>query len=295
MNRKPIESILAGVDAGAVAPAQLERLRHLRAGNPQARLHLVHVVDSRQVDALSVAPAERRAFIERLVAAAAPALQTIAADLQGDGGAEVGSDVLAGVPADRILEAAAGVAAELVVVSAGRSAWRRPLLGSTARALAHAATLPLLLVADRAAQPYRSVLSGYLADDGARAALRLAQRLAPDARIAVLHVVDTRALTLPGLVAGDGAWREQLRSQARSEAAARLAGPLAQDAADRPVQLTIELGHPAGVLMDAVHASAPDLLALGRGHEGPVARLMLGSVSDTLAQMTTGDLLLVPA
>lgn len=295
MSPKPIGSILAGIDAGAVAPALLERLRHLRAGHPHARIHLLHVVDSRQVDALSVAPAERRAFIERMVAAAVPALRAIASDLQGEGGAEVGSDVLDGVPADRILEAAAGVSAELVVVSAGRSAWRRPLLGSTARALAHGATLPLLLVADRPAGPYRSVLSGYLPDAGARAALRLAQRLAPDARIAVLHVVDTRALSLPGLAAGDGAWREQLRSQARAAAAAGLAAALAQDAADRPVQLTIELGHPAGALMEAVHRDSPDLLAMGRGHEGPLARLMLGSVSDTLAQLTTGDLLLVPA
>lgn len=149
----------------------------------------------------------------------------------------------------------------------------------------------------------KSILFGVDGSPGSDAArdtaIDLARRL--DARVEVIHVVDSRMLEMPFMAPQPGCitWnpgtvnglQEALRSRGEEllrETAAVL------ESADIPAVTSLEFGHPARVFMDV--QSRTELVIMGRqGENSRTAPEMTGSTMDRFIRHATRPCLVTPA
>jgi nucleotide-binding universal stress UspA family protein len=112
-------------------------------------------------------------------------------------GVPVCTQVLVGRPADRIVSAANGSGADLIVVGThGASGFERLILGSVAERVLHKAMCPVLTVPPRARQtsklPFKRILCPVDFSESSHAAVEVAVSLASegDADVTFLHVLE---------------------------------------------------------------------------------------------------------
>jgi nucleotide-binding universal stress UspA family protein len=136
----------------------------------------------------------------------------------------------------------------------------------------------------------RKILVGGDASEGTRAALRWAAELAADlrARVVVVHAFEPLA-HLEEL--GPGADLVAARERAEAE----LRGSVCEDLRARGVEHEARLreGLPARVLIDVADEVDADLIVVGARRRGPWKKLLLGSTSSALPQLTSRPVVVV--
>jgi nucleotide-binding universal stress UspA family protein len=139
------KTILVATDVGPAASLALEYARTL-ANRFHATIHLVHIVKEPFPIGVEGDVPEVTSFRESLLQSAHNQMRTLLAATPGATG-----EVLAGQPAARIIESAAGHNADLVVMGThGRRGVKGLLLGSVAAQVVRAAPCPVLTIRDSA-------------------------------------------------------------------------------------------------------------------------------------------------
>jgi universal stress protein E len=228
--------------------------------------------------------AEERNAIALLFAAARDELER--------GGARVTELPLEGVPHEAILEALRSGRVEVLVCGThGRSGLRRVFLGSVAEKVARASAVPVLVARGPAERDLERVLVAIELDErGARVAAAACALAAPGATVDVVHFISIASLvSVPG--------RAYVTTELpRLEAdARRRGGALVDELRGRGVEarFTVEIGDPREGVLRRVEERAHDLVAVGSHGRGGLARLTLGSVSESILRHAPCSVLVV--
>lgn len=286
--------ILVATDFSENGTFAVERAARL-AGRPGCDLLLLHVTGQNTLadlaQMLHEALAEAHARAE---AAARHELHALAAHLAHTHGVYAESISAAGPVAATIAGTASARDCDLLVLGArGSNPVRDFLLGSTAERTLRRTDRSVLIVRNEPGNAYRQVLVPTDFSSHARHALQLALALAPAATVTALHVFDApfeAKLEFAGVAAADiAAYRLQVRRQAEAD----MLGFLADlPAADRSrVVPVVELGYPAGVILDTARLLGADLIALGKHGRSAVEEWVLGSVTLHAIQSAGCDVL----
>ncbi len=152
--------------------------------------------------------------------------------------------------------------------------------------------LPILVVKQPPAGPYRRILIGADLTAGSRATLPAALALSSGARCEVVHVVPVSvpAHRLPTTGAPRAAWRE-CRRRALDEARRQLAASLPPVP---EVTAAVAPGTPEHLLPELARRFAFDLVVVGTGRGRRLGRTMHGSVTASLLRGAPCDALIVP-
>lgn len=181
----------------------------------------------------------------------------------------------------------------LVLGARGENPVRDFLLGSVPERVLRKTRRPLLVVRHAPATSYRQVLLPTDFSDDARHALTLAARLAPQATLTLLHVVDApleAKLEFAGVAPAEiEAYRGQCRRHAEVELQRFLADLPAAD--KRRIVPDVAIGHPSAVILEKARALGADLIATGKHGRLPVEEWVLGSVTMHLLQNAPCDVL----
>jgi len=271
--------ILVPTDFSRPSDAALVYARRL-AAHTGATIHLLHVVDNLFLRAVLGDPHDYEAAALRQLQDRTPARAEVASIL-----AVERSDA----PADEITSYARTHAIELIVMGThGRGRMAHLLLGSVAERVARTAPCPVLTMRDA---PDVDDLKGVRilvptdfsssADAALGCARRLAARLSGSIRL--LHVVEH-----PGFDASYGselsvpevtALREQQMAHARTDLSSR---NLLIDHSRVPITSDVLLGPGSTMIADYAGDNAFDLIVMGTRGRGGFARLLIGSVAESI-------------
>jgi nucleotide-binding universal stress UspA family protein len=145
------KTILVATDFGPAAALALEYARTL-ADRFHAVLHLVHIVQEPYPIGVEGDVPDVSAFRESLLQSAHDQMRAILKATP-----EATGEILVGHPAARIIESAAGLNADLVVMGThGRGAVKGLLLGSVAAQVVRTAPCPVLTIRDSATTKRRN-------------------------------------------------------------------------------------------------------------------------------------------
>lgn len=278
-----MKTILVAIDLQHDARQMLARAAQL-ARQHQARVIAQHVVDDMdEAEASLQEDVENhgRGTLETLVGAAqfdtAPTLK-----------------IEFGVPHRCIVQAAHELAADILVLGPSRpSTMMERMFGSTADRIVRTLSIPVLVVRNETAQPYRRVAVAMDFSPLSDAALDAARKVAPDARITLVHAYEIplpfeQAMRRTGTRSDD---MERFR-QARMEESRRRLMDLAQKH-DRDESISVLAGAPKTALVELSRSGRVDLIALGSQGRNAVAQALLGSVARRLLCEAGCDLLVV--
>jgi nucleotide-binding universal stress UspA family protein len=260
-----LRSVLVATDLDESSSSALRTAARL-ATLAEARLHLVHVTDQQ------VPGDESR--LRSLFEKTAP-------DAPGPESAQV----VRGMPAEAIVDRAARVDADVVILGPHRRNGQTGELGSTAASVVRTAGCPCLVTATELRLPLERVIAAIdLSEAGSgvlSVALSWASALRPrdgKAWLTALHVTSN-----PGEETVQRVREEVQRARARARGASF-------------VEIYERLGsgsEPAGEILRGAASDSADLLVVGtRGADRPASGL--GSVSAVVARATPCPLLLVP-
>lgn len=261
-----LRSVLVATDLDESSPSALRAAARL-AALAEARLHLVHVADR-------PGPGDE-SRLRALFSEAAP-------DTPGLESAQV----VRGTPAEAIVERAARIDADVVILGPHRrGGGPEGVFGSTAASVVRTAPCPCLVMATEVRLPLERVIAAIDLSEAAggvlSVALSWASALRPPggkAGLTALHVTSN-----PGGDAGRRVREEVERARARAGGAAF-------------VDIQERLGpgpEPAEEILRRAASDAADLLVVGtRGADRPSSGL--GSVSAAVVRATPCPLLLVP-
>ncbi|MBX3262375.1 MAG: universal stress protein [Labilithrix sp.] len=278
------ERILFATDLSYRCDRALDRTVSL-AREWTSRLIVLHALEA--PSPVTDAPSWRRPHDPRRAAE-----RRIRDDVDGSGAPDVEIDVLVerGEPAPLILDAAARLGCELIVVGVSRDeAHGSARLGRTIGTVVRGARVPVLTVKARARGPYRDVAVASDFSDHSRRALVTALALFPTATVRLFHAYD---VLCESFIDDKMSARDSAAEQAREEGRAFLSGTPAPSA--ERVELICEYGSPVSLANDLVQSAGVDLVVAGTRGRGRVAELVLGSVAQELLAKLPGDVMVVP-
>lgn len=288
-----LQHILAATDLSAPARHAVARAFRV-AVETGARLELMHVTSQsamdnlRQLLGMEAAPVEAR-ILERTRAA----LAQLAADLGQLHG--VGADIYPAVGnvLSAITDHADARDSGLLVVGAhGEGYLGRLLLGTTAERLLRRSLRPLLLVRQMAHEPYRRVLVPVDFSPWSLSALELAQAVAPQAELVLLHAFEAPFESKLEFAGVDERIVSQYRTMARQDALNRLQGLLETARLDPDaVRLSVRHGDAPRVILTEESELDCDLIILGKHGQGAMEELLLGSVTKHVLSEAACDVL----
>jgi nucleotide-binding universal stress UspA family protein len=245
--------------------------------------------------------ARRRAEKEARTALASEAAH-VARSLRAD--VSIAHEVCVGAPAAEIVDRAARLQADLVVMGRGAGRpLRDSLLGSTAERVLRHARMPVLAVRLPVRTPYRRPALGIELDDAAAPVLAMLFRVIPPPRppVAIIHAHDAPYLGMvyAGLSADEIEEEEHRHRQRVAPRIAEIVGrALRAQKRDRgavpPIETYIRSGDPRHVIETAVKKLGTDLLLLGTHGYSGVAHLFLGTVAGDVLREVRCDVLVVP-
>jgi nucleotide-binding universal stress UspA family protein len=260
------------------------------AGRHRAQLTIVHALRPLPTLPATVAPpAGRRAEVLRRVA---HALDRVGRRARA-AGVEVATEVVEGVPARAILDRAATLPADLIVMGTrGLGRVEGPFLGAVTSKVLHRSPCPVLVVpvASAPSRPPETLEAIAHATDfspAAAAALPWAVWLARDAgaRLALLHVVP------PAPPAGLAAEIPDTR-----QACQRLRALLSPEVRDAlRVEDIVVPGRPHRAIVDLARQRRADLIVMGSEGTDAIGYAMLGSTADRVLRRAPCAVLAVRA
>ena len=204
---------------------------------------------------------------------------------------DISVHVETGSPAPVVLDIAGKGEAGLIVTGVARDGPQaRMLLGDTVDRLIRKAPVPILIVRDRAFEPYRAMVVATDFSAPARIALETAVRFFPDAAISLFHAYD---VPFAGYL-GRSEIERQFEGYGEAAADKFLAEAGLSDVAARNVTRMIEHGVPEALLRDRAENAARHLTVVGTHGGGLVYEAMIGSTARKILDAVPGDVLLVP-
>lgn len=224
---------------------------------------------------------------------AAAALRTFLEDALGDQAGSVTPLVVNDLPARALLEAS-GDAELLVVGGRGMGGFKALLVGSVSHQVVSHAPCPVAVV-HSSWTPEATSGRVVVAVDGSENSLQALEWAVRDAaaRGAALEVVhawsvpNTAGFPYSGMVFEPAPFKE-----AADRVLAEALGRADVSVLDQPPTAIALEGHPASAVLD--HAEGADLLVIGSRGLGGFKGLLLGSVSQRLAQYATCPVVVVP-
>lgn len=281
---EPPLRVLTGIDLTERSRNAFSRAI-LLARAPGASLKLLHVTS----DAL---PNQVASVHE---AYAADVLRDLAARARADGAAGVEEALVRGRDYEMLIEEARKSSADVIVIGTHRpSSVMQDMLGTTADRVLRHGGFPLLLVRQKAAGPYGSILVAVDFSAASRHALELAVRWFPKARITALTAYGASRRTLLGEdreAREAGAETRRLALKGFLAEVAQATGP-AFDAGR--IDPAVERGWAEEVILRAVEERKPDLVVVGTHARGGVQHAVLGSVAEWVLAEAPCDVLGVP-
>jgi len=280
--------ILAATDFSIRSQRALRRAG-LLAGERDAELTLVHVVDDDQPAALvELEKREAGRYLEEQIESVA--------ELRGR---RCRAIVAAGDPFDGILQTAKSCATDMIVMGAHRKQLLRGILvGTTIERVIRTGHYPVLMVNREALQPYARVLAAVDMSPPSALAIKTARALgliegAALSAVHGFHAFGRRKMSAGGV--GQDSIDDYVAKE-RSQAAAELAAFLAANdfGVDRS-SLRIEEGNPFDVIAAAVQETRSDLLLVGTHGRTGIVKILLGSVTEEVLRSIDTDILVVPA
>jgi nucleotide-binding universal stress UspA family protein len=268
--------VAAATDFRATATVAVRRAAQLcRASG--ARLHLVHVAS----------PGGRR---QPSAAAAVTRLRQSAARLIAEFDVPVETHLGVGSVAGETALLAQGARADLIVLGNSRKGLVAEILRlNTVLRLRRQTRLPLLAVSDALLRPYRfALLASDLSPESAQAGRR-ARQLFPDARLVVLHALQSAYAGMLALRGLNADARDADEGRARLEAMERLRAFARGSLLQKDALLRVDVGHPALCARREAQALAVDLIVLQ-----PTKGWFDTGVTDHLVADPPCDLLLMP-
>ncbi|HEX8025221.1 MAG TPA: universal stress protein [Candidatus Limnocylindrales bacterium] len=290
--------LLVGIDGSSAAQAALDLIRTLDwpAGTAARIVQVVEV----ELDLYGLpAPVEMPVpdLETPLLRAAETTLDAAAHDL---GGAPftVETAVLRGRPADSLLQEAARVGADLIVVgSRGHGTLDAMLLGSVSAEVVSRSRVPVLVVRGTSAD---QVVLAYDGSPAAEAAAHLVETLPVlrRAQVRVATVIDRGPWwsTVPPLVPAEAlvlfedAWEA---AQAKARATVHAAATRLQESGIATDEAILD-GDPGAELIHAIRRWNADLVILGAHGRHGLAGIIPGSVARTLVLHAPASVLVVP-
>lgn len=200
-----------------------------------------------------------------------------------------------GTPHQQIAQIAEAQQPDLILIGPGRPAGlKERVLGSTIDHMLRVAMVPVLVVRDALSTPYRRIAVGVDFSPACEAAIATAHRLAPDARMTLVHAREIatpfeQAMLRAGTSADDAdryrqarwhEWREDLHI-------------LAQRHAPR-ARASVLRGEPAEMLARLAASGRIGLIAFGSKQRSAVAHAVLGSAIERVLSVPGCDVLLAP-
>lgn len=291
-----LKNILAATDLSGPAQQAADRAARLakRSGAP---LRLVHVLSAGVAAQLQSLIGLGSALEAKLYEATRQELQTLADRLAAEHELQADTALLQGGVADEITRAADAMDADLVVLGArGKDFLRRLILGSTAERLLRKSTRPMLVVKQRAHEPYRRVLVAVDFSAWSVPLIDLARTVAPGAQIVLLSAYDVpfegklRYASVPD--ATINLYREQAW-----HAAERQLHALAARTGLAPGQWTpcLPRGDPSLAIVEQELENGCDLIVVGKHGQNMAEELLLGSVTSHVLAESMGDVLVSTA
>lgn len=284
--------LLAATDFSAHARHAVDRAARL-AHETSARLTLLHVLPGEPLAQLRAWLGADSAPERQMEAAAEDELRRLAAEVGAARRAEIDSRCADGTPIDEILRAADALDAGLIVTGARGSGFlRRLVLGTTSERLMRRTARPLLVVRQSPHEPYRRVLVALDFSPWSRAALALARRVAPHARLVLLSAYQVPFEEKLRFAGVDAATIDLYRSRARTDATRRLHA-LAAESGLSPARWEpcIVEGDASLRIIESEQSHDCDLTVLGKHGLSAAVELLLGSVTKHVLAEGSADVL----
>ncbi|WP_373503683.1 universal stress protein [Aestuariivirga sp.] len=208
-------------------------------------------------------------------------------------------EIIAGSAKTEVVRYALDVSAKMIVV--GRHDEEKDgffqFSDTTAGKIARLSPLPVLLVKDEPARPYRAVVVGVDFSIYSLSAIRHASSIAPDGSLYLIHAYQVAFRSRLGTeeylaeVKKDARQAfDRFMTQEMAELTRRASVPQAKDAS---LQSEVIEGMPYEVLVGSVKRLDVDLLVVGTHGAGRLARTIWGSVAAALLEDPPCDLLIV--
>jgi nucleotide-binding universal stress UspA family protein len=256
-------------------------------------LQLVHALDAGAAAQLQQLLGVDTAFEATLVEHTREELKALAAELAALHHVEVEPTLMQGAVVGEISREAERTPADLVVIGArGTDFMRRLVFGSTAERLLRKTARPMLVVKQRAHEPYQRVLVALDFSAWSKPLIELAQRLAPRAHLVLLSAYDVPYQGRMRLAGATDAKIEVYRERARESAEQQLHA-LAALAGLAPTDWTPCLAHgdPSLAIGEQEVEQACDMIVVGKHGRNVMEDLLLGSVTSHVLAESAGDVL----
>lgn len=285
-------NIVAATDLSPASRHAGDRAARL-ARQHAAPLTLVHALASSALDELRRWAGDDT-HARAVEAEAGARLSALAAELRQRHEARVETRLVAGHPVEAVTRLAEQLDADLLVTGTrGAGFVRGVLVGSTAERIARRAARPVLMVRQSVHEPYRRVLVPVDFSPWSLAALRLADGVAPDAVLVLMHGVEVPfegRLRLAGVPDGSIA---RYWALARDEALRQLQelATRAGVAPERLVLSTPEGGDPWMLIAQEEQERDCDLIVIGRHGRHVLDELLLGSTTRMVLSECSADVL----
>lgn len=281
----PPKSILLATDLSPRCDRAVDRAVSL-SQQWQAKLAILHVIeDLRVAGSDEVAPSWRRppdpvsVVTRRLMADIGPLVER--ADVIVDDGDTT----------EVIVRHAEQRDCDLIITGVARDElFGRFTLGNTVDRLLRRSRTPLLIVKNRARQPYHHIAVATDFSDPSRHALEAAVRFFPDKTLTIFHAYHP---PMSGLLDDSAAFRAQCRTVAEGEYTAFLESLQSGAAIKQRTRSFIEFGRPADILREGVRDMNIDLVVLGTQGRGAIAEALIGSVAKEIMAEVPCDALLI--
>lgn len=200
----------------------------------------------------------------------------------------VTSRVIAGPVATTIVESAAEVEADLIIVGTSRhTRFPRSLLGNTCRSVLRHSRVPVLMMKTNGVVLPKRILAAVDLSENSRQALDFARSLLTSAavpEIRALLVIDESLLLLPV--------EQRLLDRVAAEELAEFLDQSAEAGAE--IEATVRRGYPAAEILAEAGAWKAELIAVGTHGRQGMERLLLGSVAEGVMRSAACHVLAVP-
>ena len=288
----PLNTILAATDFSAPARHAADRAARL-AHETGAQLTLMHAVSGRALDDLRQWLGAGHAAETQLLEDAEQQLRKLADELASTRRVKTQIHLTTGPVVTEIEREADAVHASLVVLGArGAGFLRRLVLGSTSERLLKHTHRPVLVVKQTPHEPYRRVLVALDFSPWSVHAIALARRVAPNARLVLLHTFEVPFEGKLRVAGVDTATIEHYRRQAGTLATQQL-HHIAQQAGLAPGHWDARVieGDPWQRIVEQEQECDCDLVVLGKHGRSAAEELFLGSVTRSVLTEGSGDVL----
>ncbi len=256
-------------------------------------MQLVHALDADAAAQLQQSLGVDVAFEATLIEHTREELKALAAELASVHHVEVEPTLMQGSVVGEISREAERTPTDLVVIGArGTDFMRRLVFGTTAERLLRKTRRPMLVVKQRAHEPYQRVLVTLDFSAWSKPLIELAQRVAPRAHLVLLSAYYVPYQGRMRLAGATDATIEAYRERARESAEQQLHA-LAAHAGLAPADWTPCLAHanPSLAIGEQEVEQACDLIVIGKHGRNVVEDLLLGSVTSHVLAESIGDVL----